>query len=190
MKTMKQVSRYHPLLVTLHWLTAVLIVAALLVGFFVLATMPNADPRKINILLVHMAGGMLILVLMVIRLIVRMLTSKPTAATTGSPLLDRIAPVVHYGFYLLVLLMVASGYATAILAGLNRSVFAHSGEPLPESFAIYPSFVAHGTIAAALAAFIALHVLAVLFHQLVRKDHLLRRMQFGRRGINPIVAPK
>ena len=138
---MKQMSRYHPLLVTLHWLTAVLIVAALFVGFFVLATMPNADPRKINILLVHMAGGMLILALMVIRLIVRMLTSKPTAATTGSPLLDRIAPVVHYGFYLLVLLMVASGYATAILAGLSRSVFAHSGEPLPESFAIYPSFV-------------------------------------------------
>jgi cytochrome b561 len=84
--------------------------------------------------------------------------------------------------------MVASGYATAILAGLNRSVFAHSGGPLPESFAIYPSFVAHGTIAAVLAAFIALHVLAVLFHQLVRKDHLLRRMLFGRRGINPIVA--
>jgi cytochrome b561 len=152
--------------------------------------MPNADPRKINLLLVHMSGGMLILVLMVIRLIVRMLTSKPTAATTGSPLLDRIAPVVHYGFYLLVLLMVASGYATAILAGLNSSVFAHSGEPLPESFAIYPSFVAHGTIAAVLVAFIALHVLAVLFHQLVRKDHLLRRMLFGRRVINPIVAPK
>src|ERR1700692_5149085 len=114
---MKQVSRYHPLLVTLHWVTPVLIVAALLVGFFVLATMPNADPRKINILLVHMAGGMLILALMVIRFIVRMLTSKPTAATTGSPLLARIPPVVHYGFYLLVFLLVWRGYATGILRG-------------------------------------------------------------------------
>src|SRR5271163_1258216 len=142
MKTMKQVSRYHPLLVALHWLLAALIIAALLVGFFALATMPNADPRKINILLVHMAGGMLILALMIIRFVVRMLTSRPVAATTGFPLLDRLAPVVHYGFYLLVFLMVATGYATAILAGLNRSVFTHSGEPLPESFAIYPSFVA------------------------------------------------
>jgi cytochrome b561 len=133
---------------------------------------------------------MLILALMIIRFVVRMLTSKPAAATTGSPLLDRIAPIVHYGFYLLVLLMVATGYATAILAGLNRSVFAHSGEPLPESFAIYPSFVAHGTIATVLATFIALHLLAVLLHQLVRKDHLLRRMLFGRRVINPIATPK
>ena len=182
-------SRYHPLLVTLLWLLAVLIIAALLIGFFVLATMPNTDPRKINDLLVHMAGGMLILALMIIRFIVRMLTSGPVAATTGFPLLDRVAPFVHYGFYALVFLMVASGYTTALLAGLNRSVFAHSGEPLPETFDIYPSFVAHGTIAAVLAGFIALHVLAVVFHQLVRKDHLLRRMLFGRRVINPIVTP-
>jgi cytochrome b561 len=189
MKTTKHVTRYHPLLVALHWLLAVLIIAALLVGFFALATMPNTDPRKINILLVHMAGGMLILALMIIRFVVRMLTVRPATATTGSPLLDRIAPVIHYGFYVLVLLMVVTGYATAILAGLNRSVFAHSGEPLPQSFEIYPSFAAHSTIAAVLAAFIALHILAALFHQLVRRDHLLRRMRFGRRVIDP-TAPK
>jgi cytochrome b561-like protein len=64
---MKLVSRYHPLLVTLHWLLAVLILAALAVGFFALAAMENADPRKIAVLRWHMAGGMLILALMIIR---------------------------------------------------------------------------------------------------------------------------
>ena len=43
---MKQVSRYHPLLVTLHWVLAVLIIAALVMGFFVLAAMPNVDPLR------------------------------------------------------------------------------------------------------------------------------------------------
>jgi cytochrome b561 len=38
------VSRYHPLLVTLHWLLAALIVATLCIGFFLLAPMPNIDP--------------------------------------------------------------------------------------------------------------------------------------------------
>lgn len=52
---MTQVTRYHPLLVTLHWLLAVLIIAALGVGFFVLAAQPNDDPAKIRVLLVHMA---------------------------------------------------------------------------------------------------------------------------------------
>ena len=56
---MKQVFRYHPLLVTLHWVLAVLIIAALAMGFFVLAAMPNVDPQKIGVLRVHMAGGML-----------------------------------------------------------------------------------------------------------------------------------
>jgi cytochrome b561 len=53
---MKQVSRYHPLLVTLHWVLAVLIIAALAVGFFRLAATPNSDPQKIGVLRVHMAG--------------------------------------------------------------------------------------------------------------------------------------
>ena len=56
---MKQVSRYHPLLVSLHWVLAVLIITALAMGFFVLAAMPNVDPQKIGVLRVHMAGGML-----------------------------------------------------------------------------------------------------------------------------------
>jgi cytochrome b561 len=79
-------------------------------------------------------------------------------------------------------LMVATDYTTAILAGLNRIVFQGSGEPLPPSFAAYPSFVARRYLAALPAGLITLHVLAALYHQPVRKDRLLRRMSFGRRA--------
>lgn len=157
MKT-NQVSRYHPLLVTLHWVLAFLIIAALAVGFFGLAATPNSDPRKIGILRLHMAGGMLILALTVIRFIVRLCTSKPAHATTGYPVLDRIAPISHYGFYVLVILMAATGFATAIFSGLPAIVFGGSGAPLPPDFLIYPTRVAHG---------------------------YLRRMFFGRRVSNP-----
>ncbi len=136
---MKQVSRYHPLLVTLHWALAFLIIAALTLGFFGFAATPNSDPQKIDILRAHMAGGMLILALMAIRFIVRMMTSKPAVATTGFPLLDRIAPFSHYGFYVLVLLMAGTGYTTAILAGLPAIVFGGSGDPLTPTFVIYPT---------------------------------------------------
>jgi cytochrome b561 len=187
MKTIP-VSRYHPLLVTLHWLLAALILAMLGAGFFLLAAMPNSDPQKIGILLIHMSAGMFILALMIIRFIVRMSTARPAQATTGHRLPDRIAPLTHYGFYLLVALMAGSGLATAILAGLNRSVFQGTGEPLPSSFAIYPTFVAHGYLALLLIGLIALHLLAALYHQFSRKDGLLRRMWFGRRS-SGISAP-
>jgi cytochrome b561 len=179
---MKQVSRYHPLLVTLHWVLAALIIAQLILGFFGLAATPNSDPQKIATLQLHMAGGVLILALMVIRFIVRMRTSRPPAAATGHPSLDRFAPITHYGFYLVVLAMVATGFTTAIVSGLNLIVFGPSGVPLPPTLMIYPSFVAHVYIAALLVALITLHVLAAFYHQFVRGDGLFRRMLFGRRA--------
>jgi cytochrome b561 len=169
----------------LDWVLAVLIVAALAIGFFGLATTPNSEPQRIGVLRVHTAGGMLILVLMGIRFIVRMCTSRPADATTGYLLLDRIAPISHYGFYILVLLMAGTGYATAILAGLPAIVFGGSGAPLQPTLMIYPTRVAHFYIATLLVGFIILHVLAAFYHQFIRKDGLFRRMFFGRRTPNP-----
>jgi cytochrome b561 len=162
-----------------------LIIGDLAFGFLVLAAMPDSDPQKIGLLRLHMAGGVLLLALMVIRFIVRVATSRPAPATTGHPLLDRMAPIAHYGFYVLVVLMVATGFATAILSGLNIIVFGPPGTALPPTLTIYPTFVAHVSFAAILAAAIALHVLAALYHQHVRKDGLLRRMLFGRRAAKP-----
>ncbi|WP_413988343.1 cytochrome b [Labrys okinawensis] len=174
--------RYHPLLVALHWVSAVLVIATLFVGFGLLATTPNEAAGKIAILRWHMAGGMLILALTIIRLVVRWRSSKPAAAPTGNMLLDRLATPAHYGLYLLIVLMVATGYATGILAGLPAIVFANSGDPLPPSFAAYPTFTAHLLLALLLTTLIALHIAAALYHHLVLKDGLFRRMNFGRRS--------
>jgi cytochrome b561 len=178
--TVPSVSRYHPFLVTLHWVLAILIVAQLVVGYFVLAATPNADPQKIGLLKAHLIVGVMIFGLMLVRLVVRLASSRPAPATTGSPALDRLAPVTHYGFYLLVLLMVASGFATAIMAGIGPVMFGRGGH-LPPTFTIYPPRIAHGYLALLLAAFILLHVLAALYHQFFRQDGLLRRMWFGKR---------
>ncbi|HEY6257431.1 MAG TPA: cytochrome b/b6 domain-containing protein [Xanthobacteraceae bacterium] len=178
---MREVSRYHPLLVSLHWTLAVLIIAALTLGV-TLAAMADTAAEKIGLLALHMAGGALILVLMVIRFVVRIWTARPAAATTGHPRLDRIAPLTHYGFYVLILLMVGTGFATAILSGLNLIVFGASGAPLPPTLMIYPTFKAHVFFAALLAGFILLHVLAAIYHQFIRKDGLFGRMWFGRRA--------
>lgn len=178
---MKHVTRHHPLLVALHWLLALMIVVALVIGLFVLKATPNSDPLKIDALRTHMGGGMLILVLMGIRLVVRMRTSRPVAATTGHDVLDRVVPISHYGFYVLVLLMAGTGLTTAILAGLPAIVIGGSGDPLPPTFLTYPTRVAHGYIAKLLVGLIILHVIAAFYHQFVRKDGLFQRMSFARR---------
>jgi cytochrome b561 len=174
------VSRYHPALSSLHWVLAILIIGSLILGYFKLAPMANTDPQKIGLLRLHMAGGMVIFFLMAIRLILRFLTSRPAAAT-GHRALDGLAMFTHYAFYVVVALMAATGLSTAIISGLNLIVFGGSGEALPPTLLIYPTRVAHGYFAAALAALIGLHVTAALYHQFLLRDGLLRRMWFAGR---------
>jgi cytochrome b561 len=175
-------SHYQPVLVALHWLLALMIIGLLCLGFFVLANMPNTDSNKLDILVWHMAGGMFVFVLMILRIIVRIRSARPATATTGSPLLDRLTSIAHYSFYVIVFLMIASGWTTGWLIS---GAFQPNGEPLPDSFVVFPTFQAHAVLATLLAILIAAHVAAALYHQFVLKDGLLRRMWFGKRTIVP-----
>jgi cytochrome b561 len=174
------VSRYHPALVALHWLLALLIIGLLCVGFLVLSNMPNSDPNKTAILVGHMAGGMLVLALMILRVIIRVRSAPPKAARTDSPALDRLASIAHSSLYVIVFLMIASGWCTGFLI---RGVFQPHGEHLPNSFDVFPSFKVHAALATLLLILIAGHIAAALYHQFALKDGLFRRMWFGRRAL-------
>lgn len=174
-----QVSRYHPLLVTLHWLLAVLIIAALTLGALVMVKVPNTDPMKIETLRHHMTGGFLILVLMLVRLLVRARTSNPTAAPTGHWALDRLAWLSHRLFYGAVLGMAGSGLVMALQTGLLSIALTGEGG-LPADFWEFPIRTVHYLLSRLLMGLIALHVAGALYHTLILKDGLLRRMIFGR----------
>jgi cytochrome b561 len=176
---MDKPKRYHPLLVTLHWLLALLIITMLLIGMFSLKMMPN-NPAKLLPLGFHMTLGIIILVLMLVRLIVRLMTKKPEPATAGNRFLDIIGKLTHYALYFFAILMALSGITTALQAGLFNIVFRASGAPLPEDFFVYPVRYVHGYVALILIALIALHFGAAMFHQFFRKDQLLSRMWYGR----------
>jgi cytochrome b561 len=181
---MKLVPQYHPLLVCLHWLLALLIITTLGVGFLWLAQWRADDPRTMGLLRWHMAGGVLILALMALRFVVRLRTPLPSTEKTGPRLLWRTAALSHYGFYALVFLIAGTGYTTAVLAGLPATLFGRSEWHVAPSFARYPTFAAHAILATVLANLIVVHVLAAFYHQLVRKDDLLSRMLWGRRAAN------
>lgn len=173
--------RYHPVLVTLHWLLAALVIGGLVMGGQVLAKTPNADPAKMLSLKMHMSVGILILVLMLGRLVIRFMTKKPPHADIGNDLLNTGAIGAHYLLYAVVIAMSASGLAIANAAGLPAIVFGGSGEALPADFNDIAPRAAHGVLALVLKLVIAGHVLAALYHQYVRKDSLFSRMWYGDR---------
>jgi len=178
---MTAVSRYHPLLVALHWLLAVLIIAALALGALVMARIPNSAPMKIEALRSHMIGGSSIAVLMLVRLVVRARTDHPATPSAGGPVLDWLAWASHRLLYLAVLGQAISGLIMAPQTGLPGIVF--GGGTLPADFWVYPIRTVHYLFSRMLMALIMLHIAGALYHTLVRRDGLLRRMLFGRRVI-------
>ena len=171
--------RYHPIHVVLHWLMALLVIMMLGVGKLVMSGVSLDDPQKVFVLQMHTYIGGLLGILLVIRLIFRFTTKQPTPADAGNALLNFVAKVTHFLFYLLIVGMAVSGLGLFQLAQLP-AVF--SGEtPYPSNFFQYLPRMGHGLISGLLLVLVALHIGAALYHQFIRKDNLLSRMWFGTR---------
>ena len=82
--------------------------------------------------------------------------------------------------YVLVFFIIGSGIGISILSGLSDIVFFGSGEALPETFDNLLPRIAHGVLTKILIVTIALHFLATMWHQLIRKENVFSRVWFGR----------
>ncbi|MBI4732212.1 MAG: cytochrome b/b6 domain-containing protein [Chloroflexi bacterium] len=172
---MSRPARYHPILVIIHWLSAVLVVSMLLMGIFFLKQMPNTE-AKIPYLAIHMVIGITILLLTILRLVLRFSTRLPAPARSGSAFLDMLGNVTHMLLYMVMLAMALIGMGTASQAGLMDIVFGGSGAPLPGNLYIFPARIWHGYIGLALVALIGLHLAGAFYHQYLRRDNLIARM--------------
>jgi cytochrome b561 len=173
-------ARYHPVLVALHWIIALLIFFMLAAGKLVLLMMPNTA-EKIMPLTLHVVTGISILVLLVVRFIVRLSARKPAPADAGHPILNKIGIITHYLLYLAAFGMALSGLGMAQASNLFLTLFGSAGLSLPEDFWVYPPRIGHGVTATVLILLIALHFSAAMYHQFIRRDNLLARMWFGKR---------
>lgn len=170
--------RYHPLQVSFHWLVVILLFAMFVLGKY-MSGLPN-DAGKIVPLGIHIALGIVTVVVVVARLIARWRLPKITEASTGNALLDWVGKAVHYALYALVLLMAISGISLSVQADLLPIVFGGSGAALPVDFFAFNARKLHGLVAPALVVLVVLHVSAALYHQFKLKDNLLARMWYGK----------
>ena len=179
--------RFRPLWVSLHWLMALLVFTTFGIGLLSLANHPNTDAKLVPLGL-HMALGISILLIVVLRTILRMLVFKP-ARGPGSVrpgpakkkpiLLDRMTPCVHVLLYFLTALMALLGISIALPADLFSIVWLRSGAALPADFYVYPARIWHGALSLVLMLLIAQHVLVAVYHQFLRRENYLGRMWFA-----------
>ncbi len=160
--------------ISIHWLSALLVLILLGSGFRSDMTLDPA--AKIAILRVHIPVAILVLVLTLVRLVWWWRFDRKPAPLDATPRWqETIAVWTHRLLYVLLFVMLGSGIGLSILSGAPDAVFGSA--PLPD-FSEYVPRIAHGIASKVLAALIVLHAGAALFHHFIKRDSTLKRMWF------------
>jgi cytochrome b561 len=168
--------RYGAVARSIHWMSALALVALLTLG--VLAAGTDMPALKIAYLQVHIPLGAFTLALTLFRIVWLLIDHRPPAPMDLPKWQIRARRWTHVALYLLTILTASSGISLMIMSGAAEILFAGSSRALPD-FRLYAPMTAHAVGAFTLLGLIGLHVLAALYHQYVRRDHLLYRMGIG-----------
>jgi cytochrome b561 len=120
---MESPKRYHPVLVSLHWLVVVLVLLNLYIGLFVFLDRGLGFQGIDQYLPIHMAAGIAILALVIVRFFVRIGAKRPEEAKSGSPVLDVVAKIVHYGLYVMLIATTVIGLVFALQTNRFQRTF-------------------------------------------------------------------
>lgn len=164
---MMSVEKYSLAMRIIHWLMAATIIGLLAVGLYMEGLADDA-PNKFLIYGLHKSFGVIALVLIVARSLVRVTSKVPALPEALSPLERRAAHWGHKVLYLLMVLVPLSGFVMSS-AHPKRFGVSFFGLKLPD---LPPSeywaglgHELHGIAAWALIAVVALHILGALKHR-------------------------
>lgn len=172
------VLRYHPVLVALHWLIGLMIFANLGFGFFVIRTMQNSDPEKLNALAGHMGLGTLVIVLMVIRLITRYFTIHPEPTEHQREGIGALRTPFHRLLYVVIFITAIAGWLTGFQIA---HLYEQPGNTLPADFPAMATRVVHVWMTLVLFLMILLHIAAAIRERMMGERSIMSRMWFGKR---------
>lgn len=170
-------TRYGTIAVTIHWLSALMIVALLGLGFRAANTV---DPdAKAQLLSIHAPLGFSIFVLTLARIVWWCFADRKPDPAAGMPRWQhRSSRAVHLLFYVVILGMGSSGIGMLVLSDAGPIIFGSAAGPLPD-FRNYMPRVPHGIGARFMLILLAMHIGAALYHHFIRRDGMLRRMWYG-----------
>jgi len=169
-------ARYGGVAIALHWATALLIVANLLLGLSMVRL--ALSPQKLQWYQWHKWIGITIFLLTSLRVLWR-LRHPPPPPVPMPEWQRRAATVSHVALYVLLLLIPLSGWVYSSATGVQ--VVYLGLFPLPDLVAKDRTLAAvlrvtHLTLNSALFALVCVHVGAALRHHFVQRDDVLHRM--------------
>ena len=170
--------RYTKTAMLLHWLIALMIIAALFLGLTMVA-IPGFSPTKLKYFSWHKWIGVTVLALVAIRLLWRLSHKPPAALASIPPLQHKLAEGMHYLLYFLMFAAPISGYLYGSAAGVPVVYLKLVQLPMiiapdPELKALLKTV--HYVLVMTMAGAVVAHALAALKHHFFDRDTTLKRM--------------
>jgi len=163
----------------LHWWTVAGLSVQIPIGLFMVryGAATNFAPPTGTFYDGHKLLGRVLMALATVRLIYRFTHGAPAPEPSLSPWQVRVSHGTHWAIYALLLLVPLLGWLAVSFYG----AFAPFGISLPALAQQNPQeatrfFLLHTLAAYALILLIGLHIAAALFHYVIRKDGVMRRM--------------
>ena len=170
-------TRFDGVSMSLHWLTAALVLAQLVGGWSM--SLVQDDVAAQRLLLLHRSLGVITWLVVAARLLWRVRWAAKPPLPRDMPLAQRlVARSVEFALYGLLLLQPLTGLGHSVARGKPFELFwlrvpALMARDKPLSMLLHD---VHAATAWLLLALIALHTAAALFHGLVRRDGVLASM--------------
>jgi cytochrome b561 len=173
------VNRYTSTAISLHWLIAILIAIAFVVGNYMADL--DLSPWKLKVFAWHKWMGVTIFGLVLVRILWRLTHAAPALPTSMPALMVKLAKLVHLAIYVLMFVIPITGWLFSSAAGVT--VVYLNLIPLPNLVAKNKELAdtlkeVHETLNWTLLWLVVMHVVAALKHQFVDKDNLMARMRF------------
>jgi len=174
---MTQPARYTHTAIALHWLAALLILAAFPLGLYMSDL--ALSPLKLKLISYHKWLGVTVFLLAAIRLAWRASHTPPPLPAAMPAWQRRAAQGLHHLLYLLLFLIPLTGWLMSSAKGFQTVYLGLL--PLPDLLAKDQALgdvlrQVHQTINYALLALVAAHVGAALKHHFIDRDGILARM--------------
>ena len=174
MKLTNTLSEYGSISKIFHWLSAAVLVFQIPLGFYLVDM--DFGEKRLTIESIHVALGLGILYLTILRLIYKSFNATPALQNSIFPGQKIIAKLNHFFLYISILVITISGALKKLYNGEELDMFFFNLE-IKDNFELAEIFYEIHIIGNyILLALITLHISAVIIHKLLFKENLLKRI--------------
>lgn len=174
---------YHILSKLLHWVTAILILTLIALGFYMSGLDYSED--KIKLYGLHKSFGLLVLMLGIVRVTWHLIVKKPKSLPTHKKWEKGLSHAVHALLYLCIFIIPLSGW---IMSSAGDFAVHFFGIPIPDIVAknkelFETSGEVHEILALLVLTLAGLHFLGAAKHHIIDRDETLARMTCSKLGL-------